>query len=183
MRDYAQTTHLKDYISGDEYQQLQREGKLDPIVVATLNCYFCELPVGETAPDARQKQMPICHTCGVYYELQWILDNGTISIKIIPRPHRADYTEQNEISQDKPQTQTEPTQTESENKPPEHKDVIGQIRTLLHQHTHVTTKQLANSINASRQSIDYAIKKLIENGEIRKIKRGVYELIKMNTNP
>lgn len=60
---------------------------------------------------------------------------------------------------------------------PTHKNVAASVRQLLEQEKRVSTQQLAEQIDASRQSIDAALKKLINTGEIRKVKRGVYETV------
>lgn len=178
---------MRNIITGEDWTTLERDGKLEPRNCGTIHCYFCKAPITETATDARDIEMPTCSACGIYYEPQWILQEGHLAIRILPRTHHYQHTEPNAIAHaTEPQTeqpQAETRHTEPENKPPEHKDVSGQIRTLMHQHSHVTTQQLANNIDASRQAIDNALKKLIGTGEIQKIKRGVYQVIKMNTNP
>ena len=172
MRDYAQTTDLKDYISGDEYQELQREGKLDPIRVATLNCHFCKQPVTQTEPDKREKVLPCCQRCGIFYEPQWILQDATLLIQIIPRAARDDYTEQNEISRYKPQNtdRTEPrqqehqqTQTEPQNKPNpqgemDYDTIYTQYMQLKNQG--VAMRAAAQKLEISVGKLQYVIKKM-----------------------
>lgn len=60
---------------------------------------------------------------------------------------------------------------------PVHKDVAASVRHLLKEEQTLSTKELVERIDASRQSIDAALKKLVNTGEIRKVKRGVYETV------
>lgn len=182
----------KDYISSEDWADLQRDGKLKPIPVQKINCYFCKnTRVTKTATDARGTQMPKCTQCGIYYQPQWILQDGQLAISIMPRTHHNEQTQPNEIPQytqqpseqqpEQPseQRQTQPQQTRApEQKAPERKDVRGQIIALMEQRqTPIKTADILKNINASRQSIMTQINQLIAHGKIRKIQRATYQII------
>lgn len=194
MRDHSiPGTFKKDYITSADWQTLAHEGKLKPIALPTLHCYFCNTLVTTTETDGRSVQLPHCTACGIYYEFQWILQEGDFGIIILPREYRYQHTEANEIGQQTQATHPHPEQTsEQQNEQqdeqphanpirpiaPEHKDVRGQILALMAQRlTPIKTQELLNNINASRQSIMTQINKLIAQGKIRKVQRATYQLI------
>lgn len=160
--------HKKDYITGEEWGWMEREGKLEPIEIGKITCYVCENPVSDTHTDARGVILPYCK-CGIFYQLTWVLTDGTLSVKILPRTERDTYREAEEI----PKDTTKKTTTQA----PKHKDVKAKILDLLIQHTTITTAEIKKHIDASKQSINTALKKLIDENKIIKIDRGLYQRV------
>lgn len=61
---------------------------------------------------------------------------------------------------------------------PTHKDVAGQILNHLWEHGHIAkTREMINAIGCSEEGFNKAITKLITEGKVEKIARGVYKLI------
>lgn len=61
---------------------------------------------------------------------------------------------------------------------PTHTDIAGQIRNYLSEHQKTaTTSELITHIGCSTEGFNKAIKKLINQGHVEKVKRGVYQLI------
>ena len=58
-----------------------------------------------------------------------------------------------------------------------HRDVKGQVEAYLTEHHIATTPKLLAVCNCSREALNQALHKLIHTQQIRKVKRGVYELI------
>ena len=174
-------TNKKDYISSAEWQDLEQAGKLQPKVIGIITCYFCDTTITQQDTDARGIPLPKCTKCDVYYEFQWILQDGIIGIKTIPRTYHNQQTEPNAIKHPPEQEHTPQT---ADTKAPQHKDVKGQIIALMAQkQTPIKTKELLNNINASRQSIMTQINQLIAHGKIRKVQRATYQLIPQQNNP
>ena len=195
MRDHSiPGTFKKDYITSADWQTLAHEGKLNPIALPTLHCYFCNTLVNTTETDGRSVQLPHCTACGIYYEFQWILQEGHFGIIILPREYRYQHTETNEIAQQTQATHPQPEQPseQQDEQPhtqpispiaPQHKDVRGQIIALMQQRlTPIKTAELLENINASRQSIMTQINQLIAHGKIRKVQRATYQLIPQQNN-
>lgn len=184
MKDYVKTPNRKkDYISSQDWHTLEQDGKLKTKDFATIICYFCNTHVTQIETDARNTPMPKCSNCDVYYEPQWRLQNGILTIRILPRTHHSQHTEHNAI----PHT-TLPEQTPIPQKPktknntaPQHKDVRNKILKYIQQKKQpIKTAELRQHINASRQSINTQINKLINQGRIQKITRGTYQITQYN---
>lgn len=84
-----------------------------------------------------------------------------------------------------PHTQNQPVnqppaiddQIPSDEHPNRHTDVKGQVLAHLTEHHIATTPKLRDVCNCSPEALNQALQKLINAKQIRKVKRGVYELI------
>lgn len=172
---------MKQIITGGEWAELERHGKLEPREVGKIKCYFCTETITTIATDARGKELPRCRPCNIYYQPHWTLQqDGTLAIGIMPRIHDYEHTETNEIPQ---ATQNETETSNTDEKAPQHKDVRGQILRLFDEKDRpIQTAEFLNLISASRQSITNALKKLIAEGRVHQTQRGTYELLKNQDN-
>lgn len=165
---------MRDIITSGEWSALTEEGRLQPKPFDTLTCYFCDAGVTSTAVDERGVALPCCRHCKIYYEPQWTLDDGVLGIVLMPRTHRNEQVESNAMQQ---VAERAPNGKQR----PQHKDVRGQVLALLGQHNRpIETAEFNAHINAPRQSISHALKKLIETGQVYQPERGRYQLINDN---
>lgn len=169
----------KTYITSEDCRRWER--KLQPRDIGTLTCYHCHSSVDDTLKDARGVELPYCRFCGLFYQPKWVFSFGRLGIIIEPRTKDATYTDHGEIRHDTtPKRDTTPTQHTDEtpkNKAPQHKDVKGQILALAPTIGRITKAELNTHIDASRQSVDVALKKLIAENKITEIEKRAYQRI------
>lgn len=150
----------KAYLTPGDYERLKRYRATTQI---TLTC-CCEYPVTETHTDKNGVALPYCHPCGIFYQPTWRFENGELHISVEPIVQRDTPPVPDEIPQHTTQTSTH-----------KHKDVRGQILVLFQEKKTMKTAEMQTRIDASRQSIDTALKKLIAENKIRKLNRGIYQ--------
>lgn len=174
----------KDYISSGEWAELEQAGKLEPREFGELRCYFCADSVTLAQSDTRCGDLPYCQNCGISYYPQCQLSPiGQLSIVIMPILWRDEQNNPTDIPQTETDGDTDSTYTEAlpdtpDEKAPQHKDVRGQILTIFAEKNRpIQTGEFLNIINASRQSITNALKKLIAEKRVHQPSRGTYQLI------
>lgn len=175
----------KTYFTSEDWRRW--DSKLRPRDIGTLTCYHCNSSVDDTLKDARGVELPYCRFCGLFYQPKWVFTFGRLGIIIEPRTKDATYTDHGEIPHDTTQQRDTATQQYKEtqqytdetpeNKAPQHKDVKGQILALVPTIGRITKADLKKHIDASRQSIDVALKKLIAENKITQIEKRAYQRI------
>ena len=112
------------------------------------------------------------HPSAIKKELRKALDEGLIE-KVRYGYYRLPKTTCVKTDAPEPQEAVESSQSSQTRI-----DVVGQILEYLSEHSRTgTTKQMRKAIRCSPQGFKNAVDKLIKEGQIRRVKRGVYELI------
>lgn len=173
------------------------------VLTLDLQCLSCGLPLqaDETCPSTCEIQTYLIfeHEDGDFYIKRWVnrlnVPRDTPFIPIRPLPdtdkngtHAQDATqndtENRPMKQTVNQPQNQPNLTHAfdnipDENPNRHTDVKGQIVAYLTDAPENTagTREMTTAIGCSPQGFKKAKDKLIEHGQIRQIKRGVYQLI------
>ena len=149
----------------------------EPIEIGGFRCYSCDSLLDTLVEDARGEALPYCKLCKYFYQPTWQLRGVTYVIQFIRRDPIATHSEPNEMPQQQPQDDPEPSFEQSP-RAPEHKRIRQQILNLLAAaDTPMRAGEIAQRIDAARQSVSSELTKMATAGEILKIKRGVYQRI------
>ena len=186
---------LKHYgiLTAGECSYAEHTGKF--MIAKELCCPFCETPITETKEDGRGVNTPFCGTCGVLLYLVWNIRMGThtsleVCYSASTEFDRADLIINNELQQEvaddtsavsgAPATQASTDQHEAIPLPNQatQSDVASKVLSLFDAKPTVTTGEMLASIECSREGLNKALRKLLDGGQLGKVKRGVYQRIR-----
>ena len=186
---------LKSYgiLTAWECSYAESTGKF--MIAKELCCPFCETLITETKEDGRGVNTPFCEICRVIVSLVWNIRRGirtSLEVRFSPRPesNRADLIIDNELQQEvtddpsavsgAPATQASTDRHEATPLPNHatQSDVASKVLSLFEVKPTVTTGEMLASIECSREGLNKALRKLLDGGELGKVKRGVYQRIR-----
>ena len=169
------------YMTAHELSVVANTGKLN--TADNIACPFCDGRIRESRADARDVPMPFCSGCGVFLVPVWQIAEDTtgkhLAVRLYPKAVYATHTEKGELKEAShiptmPEENTVVSEPKTHDS--EHKDVAGQILAFMENVSPVTTAGLLNALDCSRESLNKALNKLVETRQVRKLKRGVYEI-------
>ena len=190
---------LKHYgiLTAGEDSQAEYAGKY--LIATELCCPFCETPITETKEDRRGVNTPFCGICGILVSLVWNIQTNpssdirtSLEVRFSPRPesNSADLIIPGELQQEvaddpsavsgAPAIQPSTDRHEATPLPNQatHSDVASKVLSLFEFKPTVTTGEMLASIECSREGLNKALRKLLDSGELGKVKRGVYQRIR-----
>ena len=186
---------LKHYgiLTAGECSYAEYAGKF--MIAKELCCPFCETLITETKEDGRGVNTPFCGICGILLYLVWNIRMGTrtsleVCYSASPEFDRADLIIPGELQQEVADemsavsgaSATQPSTDRHEATPlPNHatqSDVASKVLFFCDVKPTVTTGEMLASIGCSREGLNKALRKLLDGGKLRKVKRGVYQRIR-----
>ena len=127
--------------------------------------------------------LPFCQPCGIFLVLVWQVAGkptySHLTVRLIPKPEHATHTEENQLGEYQRQVDEQPLTDPTQHQPNTsgHKDAAGQILSYFSiKGGFATTAELRQALDCTHESLNNAINKLINDGKLRKVKRGVYTL-------
>ena len=158
---------LRSYgiLTGADTWDAEHTGKY--IVANNLCCPFCEEGI-RTEIGESGNELPFCYTCGVFLMLVWELRENHLQVRFVPSTKDV-KTGENDILQSTGNDIYVPKQRSG--------TIADEILAYLNQHRIAETAELRQATQSSTQGFNLAIKKLIDAGQVRKVKRGWYERI------
>ena len=159
---------LKSYgiLTAGEISDAERLGKLS--IAEKLSCPFCEGEI-HTKTGEQEIEQPFCETCGVFLPLLWEIHQGRLQVQWFPRTKDIADRDTKEIKQS--------TGNDIHVSKQRSGTIADEILAYLDKKPIAETAELRQATQSSPQGFSLAIKKLIEAGQVRKIKRGWYERI------
>lgn len=159
---------LKSYgiLTSGEISKAEHLGTLS--IADHLSCPFCDGTI-DTKTGEREIEQPFCETCGVFLPLLWEIHQGRLQVQWFPRTKDFGDRYTKEIKQSTGNEQYLPMQRDS--------TIADEILAFLDKKPIAETAELRRVTQSSPQGFAIAIKKLINAGEVRKVKRGWYERI------
>ena len=190
---------LKSYriLTAGEDSQAEYAGKY--LIATKLCCPFCEMPITETKEDGRGVNTPFCGICGILLSLVWNIQTDpssdirtSLEVRYSARPesNSTDLIINNEVQQEvaddtsavsgAPATQAPTDRHEAIPLPNQatQSDVASKVLSLFEFKPTVTTGEMLASIKCSREGLNKALRKLLDGGQLGKVKRGVYQRIR-----
>ncbi len=164
---------LKSYgiLTSGEISKAEHLGTLS--IADHLSCPFCDgdirLKTGE-----RGIEQPFCQICGVYMPIIWEIHQGRLQVQWFPRTKDIADHDTKEIRQSTGNHIQVPRQRGG--------TIADEILVYLDKKPIAETTELREATQSSPQGFSLAIKKLINAGEVRKIRRGCYARITADTH-
>ena len=152
-------------LTSGEIFKAEHNGKLS--IAEKLSCPFCEGEI-HTKTGEREIEQPFCYTCGVFLTLVWEIHQNHLQVRFAPRTKDVEAGE-NEILQSIGYNIQVSIQRDG--------TIADEILAFLDKQPIAETAELRAATQSSPQGFSLAIKKLIEAGAVRKIRRGCYERI------
>jgi len=153
-------------LTSGEIGDAERSGTLS--IAEKLSCPFCEGDI-HTRTGEQEIEQPFCETCGVFLPLFWEIHQGRLQIRWFPRTKDIADRGTKEIRQS--------TGDDIHVSKQRIGTIADEILAYLNKHRIAETAELRQATQSSPQGFNLAIKKLIEAGKVRKVKRGWYERI------
>ena len=159
---------LKSYgiLTSGEISDAERLGKLS--IAEKLSCPFCEGEI-HTKTGEQEIEQPFCETCGVFLPLLWEIHQGRLQVQWFPRTKDFADHDTKEIKQS--------TGNDIQVSRQRGGTIADEILVYLDKKPIAETAELREATQSSPQGFSLAIKKLINAGQVRKVKRGWYERI------
>ncbi len=165
---------MRKSISQWEMEELKSRLKT---VRVTIPCGVCNIDVVNIRKNKHGIELPWCEYCDIYFVPRWELykHSGKFEVSFVPKTASDNIGDPQTIPHKKERSIPENLASNKITS----KDVRGQILAIFNQKKRtVQMREFINQIDATRQAITNALKKLINEGLVIKVKHGHYRLEK-----